>query len=220
MGVAAACKPNVIRFCMKLFVDSNFLSPYAMSVFVALREKQIPFEMMTLNLQRAEHRSPKYANVSRTLRVPTISEGDFSLSESSAICEYLEDKHPEVALYPKSPEQKAKAREIQAWIRSDLLPIREERYTEFVFLKRTPAPLSRAAQKAAHKLFQACEYYLSGNTQHISEEWSIVDTELALMLNRLVFAGDVVPENLAEYARFQWQRPSVQEWCNMPRPLQ
>ena len=35
---------------MKLFVDSNYLSPYAMTAFVALREKQIPLELVLVNL--------------------------------------------------------------------------------------------------------------------------------------------------------------------------
>ena len=35
------------------------------------------------------------------------------------------------------------------------------------------------------------------------------DTDLALMLNRLVINGDAVPESLARYAHRQWQRPSV-----------
>jgi glutathione S-transferase len=37
---------------MKLFVDANYLSPYAMSVFVALREKRLPFETVLINLER------------------------------------------------------------------------------------------------------------------------------------------------------------------------
>jgi len=48
--------------------------------------------------------------------------------------------------------------------------------------------------------------------------WSIADVDLALMLNRLALNGDAVPEKLAEYARRQWQRPSVQEWVSLKRP--
>ena len=43
-------------------------------------------------------------------------------------------------------------------------------------------------------------------------EWSIADADLALMLNRLVLNGDAVPERIADYARDQWQRPSIQQW--------
>ena len=202
---------------MKLFVDSEYLSPYAMSVFVALREKQIPFEIAFVDLDRAEHLAPRYASLSTTLRVPTLSDGAFHLSESSAICEYLEDRFPGKPLYPSDPQRKAKAREIQAWLRSDLMPIRTERSTDVVFLKRSPPALSAAAQAAAAKLFAAANALLPEGSQSLFGAWSIADTDLALMLNRLVRGGDEVPERLAAYAREQWRRASVREWVELAR---
>ena len=204
---------------MQFFIDSNHLSPYAMSVFVALREKGISFEKVLINLQAAEHLAATYAGVSTTQRVPTINDNGFHLSESSAICEYFEDKFPGLAIYPKSVEQRAKAREIQAWLRSDLMAIRQERPTEVVFLDRSPEPLSKGGQRDALKLFHAVEQLLPVNQQTLFAQWSIADTDLALMLNRLVRAGDEVPKRLAQYALLQWQRPSVQEWVSMPRSV-
>jgi glutathione S-transferase len=204
---------------MQLFIDSNYLSPYAMSAFVALREKAIAFDLTLVNLQDAQHLAPAYAGISATKRVPSINHNGFHLSESSAICEYLEDQYPDTAIYPTNIQHKAKAREVQAWLRSDLMPIREERSTEVVFLKRSPPPLSVAAQAAANKLFSAAEQMLPANAQHLFGQWSMADTDLALMLNRLVLAGDAVPERLTHYARLQWQRPSVQAWVNMPRAV-
>ncbi len=148
-----------------------------------------------------------------------LSDGEFHLSESSAICEYIEDCYPGITLYPKELRSKAKAREIQAWLRSDLMPIRQERSTEVVFLKRSPPALSDEAQAATDKLFAAVEGLLPVGRQSLFQAWSIADTDLALMLNRLVYAGDKVPERLAAYSRVQWQRPSVQEWVNMQRPV-
>jgi len=202
---------------VKLFIDSNYLSPYAMSAFVALREKRVAFEVALVDLERAEHLAPHYAALSTTLRVPTLSDGAFHLSESSAICEYLEDRYPGTALYPSDPQHKAKAREIQAWLRSDLMPIRSERPTEVVFLKQSRPPLSDSARTASAKLFAAAQALLPAGSQSLFGAWSIADTDLALMLNRLVLAGDEVPERLAAYARMQWQRPSVQEWVTMPK---
>ncbi len=204
---------------MKLFVDSNYLSPYAMSVFVALREKHLPFETVLVNLERQEQSDPLYAEVSTTRRVPAISDDGFHLSESSAICEYLEDRYPGTALYPSDIQSKARAREIQAWLRSDLLPIRQERSAEVVFLKRSPPPpLSAEAQTSVRKLIAATQSLLPPGRTSLFDQWSIADTDLALMLNRLRLAGDTLPVRLAAYAEAQWQRPSVQEWVNKPRP--
>jgi glutathione S-transferase len=203
---------------MLLYVDSQYTSPYAMSVFVGLKEKGIPFELRTIDLDSGANHSTEYATESLTGRVPTLVDGNFSLSESSAITEYLDEVHQGVALYPSDPQTKARARQIQAWLRSDLLPIRQERSTNVVFYQPSQVPLSPAAEIASSKLFRAAEALLDHNGDHLFGSWSIADVDLALMLNRLVLNGDNVPGKLADYASRQWQRPSVQEWVSLKRP--
>jgi glutathione S-transferase len=204
---------------MLLYVDADYLSPYAMSAFVALREKGLTFELRLLDLKHGEQSSPAYAEISHTQRIPAIVDDDFSLSESSAISEYLDECYIGPKLYPLDLLQRAQARSLQAWLRSDLLPIREERSTEVVFLNRSPQPLSAKAQAAANKLFHAAAQLLQPGQLNLFEQWSVADTDLALMINRLVLAGDPVPEYLADYATAQWQRASVQDWVNLPRSI-
>ena len=201
-----------------LFVDSQFVSPYAMSTFVTLHEKGLPFDIRTLNLKAQENNAASFAAVSLTRRVPTLVHNDFSLSESSAISEYLDELFPEPQVYPRDPRARARARQVQAWLRSDLMPIRQERSTDVVFRSPTDAPLSTEARASAEKLFAAASALLPTNASNLFGEWCIADTDLALMLNRLVLNGDSGPERLAVYARHQWQRPSVQLWVNHERP--
>ena len=118
---------------LRLYVDSQFTSPYAMSVFVALQEKGIDFQMVTVDPTAFENQAGAYAFLSQTQRVPTLVAGDFAVSESSAITEYLEHVYPETPIYPKNVQLLAKARHVQAWLRSDLLSIRQERSTLGVF---------------------------------------------------------------------------------------
>ncbi|MBN8752733.1 MULTISPECIES: glutathione transferase [Variovorax] len=202
---------------IRLYVDAQFASPYAMSVFVALHEKQIDFEMTPVDLAALEHRASGFSRLSLTQRVPTLVQGDFALSESSAITEYIDEVFAGTPLYPGDPRAKARARQLQAWIRSDLAPIRQERSTEVVFFKPSSAPLSTAAKVSAKSLFDAAEALLPADAQNLFGEWSIADTDLALMLNRLVLNGDEVPQRLAAYAARQWQRPSVQRWVKLAR---
>ncbi|SDU92301.1 glutathione S-transferase [Pseudomonas mucidolens] len=147
---------------LRLYVDTQFTSPYAMSVFVTLREKGLPFEVRTLDLNALENQSKNYTGLSLTQRVPTLEHGDFALSESSAITEYLDEVFPQVPVYPQAAQQRARARQVQAWLRSDLLPIRQERSTLAVFYGVQYAPLSPAAQLAAHKLLDAAQLLLAG----------------------------------------------------------
>lgn len=203
---------------MLLFADAQFASPYAMSVFVALTEKRIPFELKTVDLDAGANRSAEFAARSLTQRIPALVDGGFTLSESSAITEYLEELQPNPALYPADLKTRARARQVQAWIRSDLLPIRQERSTLVVFYGAAGAPLSPAAQDAAGKLFKAAEALLAHGGEHLFGSWTIADVDLALMLNRLVLNGDEVPPALRAYADRQWQRESVQAWVTLARP--
>ncbi|MES2250679.1 MAG: glutathione transferase [Pseudomonadota bacterium] len=205
---------------IRLYVDAQFASPYAMSVFVALHEKQLDFGMTPLDLAARENRAAGFSQLSLTQRVPTLVHGDFALSESSAITEYLDEVFPGTPLYPRDARSKARARQVQAWLRSDLMPIRQERSTEVVFYGPTHAPLSAAAQASARSLFDAVEALLPEGAEYLFGAWSIADVDLALMLNRLVLNGDAVPQRLASYAKRQWQRPSVQRWVRQARPPQ
>ena len=200
-----------------LYVDSRFISPYAMSVFVTLTEKGIPFQTRRIKLESKENLKQDYAKISLTQRVPAITHGDFHLSESSVISEYLDETYPAPgypAVYPKDLQLKARARQIQAWIRSDFMSIREERSTEAVFCRPSNKPLSKEAKIETAKLFAAADILIKEGASNLFDEWCIADTDLALMLNRLVLNGDDVPERLKIYARRQWERPSVQQWVN------
>ncbi|MHB2247732.1 glutathione transferase [Pseudomonas fitomaticsae] len=203
---------------LRLYVDAQFTSPYAMSCFVTLREKGIEFEMSTLDLDKLENQASDYARLSLTQRVPTLVHGDFALSESSAITEYLEDVFPQTAVYPRHPQKRAAARQVQAWLRSDLLPIRQERSTLVVFYGQKYGPLSASAEAARQKLIDVAQWLLTDNPDYLFGEWSIADVDLALMLNRLILNGDTVPAQLEDYAQRQWQRPTVQEWIKLQRP--
>jgi glutathione S-transferase len=200
---------------LTLYVDSLHTSPYAMSVFVTLIEKGLDFDLRTVDLAAGEQLQAGYAGLSLTRKVPLLVHDAFQLNESSAITEYLEDRFAapaHAAVYPSDIGQKARARQIQAWLRSDLMPIRVERSTEVIFMGKRGDALSPAAQQAAEKLFAAADRLVNDGGANLFGGWSIADTDLSLMLNRLVMHGDAVPEKLKSYAQRQWQRPSVQQW--------
>jgi len=203
---------------LTLFVDAQYASPYAMSAFVALSVKQLPFELRTVDLSAGAHHAPDFAGLSMTRRVPTLLHGEFALSESSAIDEYIEDAFPGARLYPADPRQKARARQVQAWLRSDLMPIRMERSTEVVFFGAKAPALSAAGQAAAAKLLAAADALLPAGQDNLCGDWCIADVDLALMLSRLLLNGDSVPPRLADYARRQWAHPAVQRWVAFERP--
>ncbi len=205
--------------------NSSWTSPYVLSVFVALREKKLPFEVRDVALERREHADPAFAARSLTSRVPVLVDGDFALSESSAIDEYLEDAYAAPAharVLPADVRDRARARQVMAWLRSDFMAIREERSAEYVFYPHDRlkpfAPLSDAGRRAAAKLLAACERLLPAGGGALFGAWCIADTDLAMMLQRLVKTGHDVPPRVRTYAEEQWRRPAVVEFCAHERP--
>lgn len=208
---------------LTLYVDQTWTSPYAMSVYVALTEKRLPFKVETVDLDNGVNLMPPYRDLGLTGRVPTLvrrepGQDDFILAESSAIIEYLDEAFgaPEYpCVLPADLRQRSQARQVQAWLRSDLLPIRSERSTDAVFVKPVNTPLSVHGQASAQRLIRIADRLVNGD--HLFGDWCIADTELALMLNRLILNGDPVPQKLKDYVAFQWQRASVQDWVRRPR---
>lgn len=72
--------------------------------------------------------------------------------------------------------------------------------------------LSADGVVSAQKLIDTATSLLAHGNPNLFGEWCIADTDLALMLNRLILNGDEVPQLLVDYATFQWQRASVQRY--------
>jgi len=203
---------------LKLYVGADFVSAFALSAFVALKEKQLSFELVTLDLKTRENYKSSYQDISLTCKIPTLIHDGFALSESSAIAEYLDEiapGHPK--LFPLDIKQRARARQLQAWLRSDLLVIRKERPADLIYFGKKETPLSDEAQAAVARLFFVADRLLEEGADHLFGDWSIADTDLAIMLNRLLANGDRVPQRLAAYVRRQWDRDSVRAWMDIER---
>lgn len=201
-----------------LWSDSQYYSPWVLSVYVALQEKGLRFTLNTVDLSSGQHLQPGWQGYSSTRRVPTLVIDDFILGESSAITEYLEERFaPPVweRIYPADRENRALARQIQAWVRSDLGLLRQERPTETVFAAAKMPPLTPAAGLAVDKFFAVVLAMLADGRQNLFGEWCLADTDVALMINRLAIHGDPVPDALADYAGFQWRRASVQRFLSL-----
>lgn len=204
-----------------LYGETSWTSPYVYSSFVALKEKGLDFELKLLALAADEHRRAEYLDGSLTGRVPALRHGDFWLSESSAIDEYLEDAFPPPRhrrLYPESSRDRARARQIQAWLRSDLVPLREERPTTTIFYGEKAGPLGEAGQAAASRLLRMADLLVKEGATSLFGSFTVADADLALMLQRLVANKDPVPPKILAYAAAVWHRPSVREFVEHPRP--
>lgn len=203
---------------LTLYSDGFYISPYAFSVFVALEEKGVPYTLEAVPLDKKAHHAPKYKQGSITGRVPSIEHDGFWLAESSAIIEYLDEAFPQKRVLPADIKERARARMVMAWVRSDMLPIREERPTTTMFYERANKPLSAEAQAAAGRLVDgAMRLVPDGGTTLFGGGWCIADSDLAFMLQRLGMNGYELPAKLRAFVDAQWGRPSVQKWVGKKR---
>ncbi len=87
------------------------ISPYVRKVKLALLEKGLAFERRRLSPRELDGAELGTLNARR--EVPTLVDDGLSLVDSTVICEYLEEKYPEPALYPKTPAARARARMLE-----------------------------------------------------------------------------------------------------------
>jgi glutathione S-transferase len=204
-----------------LNLESHFVSPYGFACYVTLVEKKLAFETRALESSKDETFAPDYLASTMTGRVPSLVDGDFGIAESSAIVEYLEDKHPDPPVLPRGITERARARQIMSWLRSDdTAAIRGERPAPSIFYasQRAKKPLSPDAMKASKKLFDVVGRLVRPGRATVFDAFTIVDAELSFILHRLIKNGDEVPPEVRAFAEEHWKRESVRAYIEHDRP--
>jgi glutathione S-transferase len=83
------------------------LSTYSRRVLIAFAEKQIPHELIVVDMAARRHREQPYLSLNPYGRVPTLEEDGFVLYESTAILNYLEATRPNPPLVPADASGRA-----------------------------------------------------------------------------------------------------------------
>lgn len=93
-------------------------NPAVVTLFIAAKDIEVPTE--TIDIIKGENRQPAYLARNPTGGTPLLELDDgTAISESIAICEYLEEMHPTPPLIGATPEERAATR---MWVRRiDLL---------------------------------------------------------------------------------------------------
>lgn len=105
---------------MKLY--HNPLSPNVRRVRLTAAVLGISLEEHKLDFAKGEHKSPEYLALNPNGAVPTLVDGDFVLTESRSIMQYLASKKPESGLLPKDEQARADVTRWQFWDSSHFSP--------------------------------------------------------------------------------------------------
>ncbi|HEX9433252.1 MAG TPA: maleylacetoacetate isomerase [Burkholderiales bacterium] len=107
---------------MKLY--TYFRSSAAFRVRIALNLKGLTYQPVFVHLAKGEHRQPDYAKVNPQALLPTLELDDGTrLTQSLAIIEWLDEKHPTPALLPKEALARARVRALAYLVASEIHPL-------------------------------------------------------------------------------------------------
>jgi maleylacetoacetate isomerase len=104
---------------------SYYRSSSSYRVRIALNCKALDYEHHGVHLVRngGEQHAPAYKALNPQAQVPTLIDGDFVLTQSMAILEYLEEKYPKPHILPKDIEQRAYVRQLSLISVADIHPL-------------------------------------------------------------------------------------------------
>jgi glutathione S-transferase len=102
---------------MKLYYHP--VSTTSRPVLLFIRENKLEVDTQVVDLMKGEHMQPPYAALNPSKLVPMLEDGEFRLTESSAILKYLAEKSGSPA-YPKDLKARARVNERMDWINTQL----------------------------------------------------------------------------------------------------
>lgn len=107
-------------------------SSAAWRVRIALAWKGLDWDTEPVDLRRGEQRDPEHLARNAQGLVPTLRDGEFVLSQSLAILEYLEETRPEPPLLPSQPADRARVRQLALLVACDVHPIQNLRVRQYL----------------------------------------------------------------------------------------
>ena len=115
---------------MKL--HNYFRSSASFRVRIALELKGLAYDYSAVHLARGDHKKPPYVDLSADTLVPLLEVDGQQLSQSMAIIEYLDEKHPTPALLPADSLGRAKVRALAQSISCDIHPLNNLRILKYL----------------------------------------------------------------------------------------
>ncbi|MBE9043782.1 glutathione S-transferase family protein [Pleurocapsales cyanobacterium LEGE 10410] len=176
----------------------NPISANSRRVWVALLEKDIPFEQVIVKLD-GDQFAPEFVEISPFHHIPVLVDGDFILVESLAILDYLEAKYSQTPLLPTDAKALATVRMVEMVTVNELSPILTRLSSEIMGFTKEPEKLEQAKQKA-HKVLNFFEGLLGGHPYFISNCLTRADIVAGTMIPWLPSLG--VP--LDEYPKLKY----------------
>ncbi len=221
----------MVRLHLMRVLYHYWLSPFCRKVCIVLGEKKLEFD---LELEKYWERRHEFLAVNPAGQVPALVEDEHvTMADSQAICEFLEETHPEPSLIGGGPAARAEIRRLTAWFDQKFHDEVAGYLLHEKFVKRfrgegqPDANLIRAALHNIGYHLDYISYLIERRNWLAGDEFSLADIAAAAQLSSLDYLGDVPWEKfpIAKdwYARIK-SRPSfrmvlAEHVPGMPPPL-
>lgn len=140
-----------------------FRSSAAYRVRIALNLKGLNYESIPVNLREGEQGGPDYVAVNAQGLVPTLETGSTRLTQSLAICEYLDEAWPQTPLLPEDLGERARVRALAEIVACDIHPLNNLRVLKYLAgtFSVSEADKTRWYHHWIHEGFRAVETMLN-----------------------------------------------------------
>lgn len=171
-------------------IIGSYLSPYVRKVLVFLEIKRINYVIDPVE--------PFYGNdeFSRSSMVPVLIDASLTITDSTIICEYLEEHYPEHALYPSTPQFRARARWLEEYADTRMGEVFIGRMYNERVIKRfvsgeqaDEAIVAKAIHVEAPQILDYLEREYAKASPFLDGELGLADIAIASFLRNAHFAG-------------------------------
>jgi glutathione S-transferase len=207
---------------MKLYIGNKNYSSWSMRPWVLLKQADIAFEEVMLRFDAFTPDSnfkTTLKGLSPTGKVPLLADGDRVVWDTLAICEYLAERFPEKALWPKDPAARARARSVCAEMHSGFTGLRsncpmniEARLADAGALIWRDQPSVRADVARLVAMWQALLMQHGGPM--LFGDFTIADAYFAPICTRLLTYALPLPGDIQAYVQRVCALPGVKAWID------
>jgi glutathione S-transferase len=196
-----------MEVAMKLY---EFPPTRSIRVRWTLQELGVPFQAVTVNLPKGEHRRPEFLAINPAGKIPVLVDGDLVLTESVAIVRYLGEKYPEKGFLPTDRAERGQCDQWLLFAATELeQPLwRIARHTSlYPEAERLPADVT-IAKREFKEMAAVLDEHMRDREFVVGDHVSIADFVVAYTLDWGDEAGllDDFPQ-LAAYVKRMYARP-------------
>jgi glutathione S-transferase len=197
-----------------LVIGNKNYSSWSMRSWLALVAFDIPFKEVRICLDQTDT-ATRIAEFSQAGRVPILIDGDLTIWDSLAICEYAADLFPEKHLWPSNRAARAMARSICAEMHSGFSALRKSMSMD-IRASHPGAGRNAASQADIGRISEIWEECLVkfGAHQFLFGEFSIADAYYAPVVMRFQTYGVFLAPALQAYMERVIAHPAVARWID------